>query len=333
MLYFLYGPDSYRSRQKLNEIISHYKEVRKSGLNLIYLDAQEKDFDDFYNTFNISPIFAENKLIILRNVFLNKKFQEEFLEHIETLESLKDIIVIYEGNEVDQRVKLFKTLTKAAKSQEFVLLDAKNVRNWAQKEFERYQQKIYPVKSVSQSETVSRDTRQFNRINLDALTLLLLYVGNDLWSLSGEIKKLVDFKNGAIIKKEDVELLVKPSLESDIFKTIDSIADQNRRQALILLHKHIDGGDDPIYLLSMITYQFRNLLIVKELAEKGLMYNSIVKKSGLHPFVVKKNYFQCNRFSFATLRAIYQNMFQIDLDVKTGKIEPEAALDLLVSRL
>lgn len=311
MLYFLYGPDSYRSRQKINEIISHYKEVRKSGLNLIYIDAQEKDFDDFYNTFNISPIFVENKLIIVRNVFLNKKFQEEFLEHIETLETLKDIIVIYEGSEVDQRVKLFKTLIKTAKSQEFVLLDAKNVRNWAQKEFERYQQKI----------------------NLDALTLLSLYVGNDLWSLSSEIKKLVDFKNGAIIKKEDVDLLVKPSLENDIFKTIDSIADQNRRQAFILLHKHIDGGDDPIYLLSMITYQFRNLLIVKELAEKGLMYNSIVKKSGLHPFVVKKNYFQCNRFSFATLKAIYQNIFQIDLDVKTGKIDSETALDLLVSQL
>ena len=308
---FLYGPDSYRSRYKLNEIISHYKKVRKSGLNLIYVDAQEKDFDDFYNSFKISPLFAENKLIILRNIFSNKKFQEEFLEHIETLETLKDIIVIYEGNEVDQRVKLFKTLAKAVKSQEFVLLDTKNVKNWAQKEFERCQQKI----------------------NLDALALLLLYVGNDLWSLSSEIKKLVDFKNGVIIKKEDVELLVKPSLESDIFKTIDSIADQNRRQALILLHKHIDGGDDPIYLLSMITYQFRNLLIVKELAEKGLMYNSIVKKSGLHPFVVKKNYFQCNHFSFAALRAIYQHIFQIDFDVKTGRIEPEAALDILVASL
>ncbi len=309
MIIFLYGPDSYRSKQKLDEIITHYKEVRKSGLNLVYLDANQTDFADFQNHFKISSMFAETKLIIIKDLFLNKKFQEDFGTEFKNLENLKDVIIIYEKEEPDKRLKIFKTLAKECKSQEFILLEGSDLRAWAQKEFGA------------------------QKINIDALTLLVSYAGSDLWQLSGEIKKLVQYKSGAVIKKEDVQLLVRPKIETDIFKTIDALAVKDTKQALSLLQKHLDNGDAPLYLLTMIAFQFKNLLIVKELAEKGLMYNSIVKKSGLHPFVVKKNYFQCGQFSLAQLKEIYYKIFKCDLDIKTGKIEAEMALELLISQI
>ena len=317
MIIFIYGEDSYRSKEKLDEIVSRYKDVRKSVLNLIHLDANPSagsgraDFLDFYNNFKVSPMFAETKLVILKNVFLSKEFQEYFLEELKNLQTLKDVIIIYENNIVDQRLKLFKLLLKECKCQEFKLLDNKGLKIWAQKELES----------------------QNGKINNDALDLLLNYSGNNLWQLSNEIKKLVNFKNSLDVKKEDIELLVKPKIEIDIFKTIDSLAEKNKKQALNLLHKHLDSDDNPLYILSMIGYQFRNLLIVKELSEKGMMYASIVKKSGLHPFVVKKTYFQCRQFSFPELNGIYHKIFKIDSDIKVGKIEAETALDLFVSQI
>ncbi len=311
MVIFLYGEDSYRSKEKLNEIAVHYKELRKSALNLIYVDANQTDFSNFYNNFKISPMFAEKKLVILKNIFANKKFQEDFLEEINILQELKDVIVIYENEAVDQRLKLFRVLLKECKNQEFKLLTGLSLKKWAQNIFEKLNGKI----------------------NNDALDLLLNYVGNDLWRLSNEIQKLIQFKNGAAIQKIDVELMVKPKIESDIFKTIDALAQKNKKQALALLHKHLDGDDNPLYILSMIAYQFKNLLMVKELSEKGVMYASIVKKSGLHPFVVKKSYFLCRQFTFEELKQIYRQIFKIDSDIKVGKIEPELALDLFISRL
>src|SRR3989338_7778847 len=112
MIIFLYGQDSYRSKQKLDEIINHYKASRKSWLNLIYIDSSKSDFSDFYNNFKVFTIFSEKKLIILKNFFSNKKFQEDFLEELKKLEDLKDVIVIYEADLVDQRLKIFKALTK-----------------------------------------------------------------------------------------------------------------------------------------------------------------------------------------------------------------------------
>ena len=135
------------------------------------------------------------------------------------------------------------------------------------------------------------------------------------------------------IEVKDIELLVRPKIEIDIFKTINALAQKNRKQALKLLHKHLEKGDSPLYLLSMINYQFRNLLIVKELIENCQTYNTILRKSGLHPFVAKKSFFQSQKFTLEELKKIYQKIFQVDLDMKTGKIKPELALETLIIQI
>jgi DNA polymerase-3 subunit delta len=168
---------------------------------------------------------------------------------------------------------------------------------------------------------------------VDALNKLAEFVGNDLWQMENEIKKLISFKGGKIIKKEDVEILVKSRIETDIFETIDSLALKNKRKALELIHKHLEKGDSPLYLLSMINFQFRNLLIIKDLIEKGRPYYTFQKITQLHPFVIKKSYSQSQRFSLQELKKIYQKIFQVDLNIKTGKLDPQTALDLFIAEI
>ncbi len=311
MIYFIYGEDSYRSKRKLEEIILGYKKVHKSGMNLIYIDAQEKKFSDMLDNFRAVSMFFEKKLIVLRNLFNNAKFHEDFLENLKGLEDMKDIIIVYEDCLPDQRTKLFKALQKTAKCQEFSFLQPAMLKKWVVCELDKNKVKINP----------------------DALDLLVSFVKNDLWKMANEINKLSSYKMAGFIKKEDVELLVKPGIENDIFKTVDALASKDKKQALSLLHKHLEDGDAPLYLLSMISYQFRNLLIIKELQDARLPYASVAKKSGLHPFVVQKSYYLCNQFSMPQLKKIYLKIFQIDSDIKTGKIEPETALDLLLAEI
>jgi len=311
MIYFIYGEDSYRSKRKLEEIVLGYKKIHKSGLNLIYVDAKESSFKDLYSNFKITSMFAEKKLIILKNIFDDKKFQEDFLKNIDSIEKIEDIVVVYESGVVDKRTKLFKTFEKKVKCQEFECLSPASLKKWVLIEFEKNKVKINP----------------------DALDLLTEFVKNDLWQMANEINKLSNYKINSVVKKEDVELLVRPNTESDIFKTIDALASKNKRLALFLLHKHLENGDNALYLLSMIAYQFRTLLIIKELQDKQIPYATMAKKSGLHPFVVQKSFYLCNQFSMEQLKKIYQKIFQIDLDIKTGKVEAETALDLLLAEI
>jgi len=323
MIIFHYGPDSYRSRQKLNEIIEHYKKTHQTGLNLRQFEGKDLDFQDFKNELQTIPMFQEKKLLVLDNVFANKSFKEEFLKNSGKLAKSEHVIIFYEAKEVALNDSLFKFLKKEAKVQEFLMFNTSQLRSWLKKEFARYQTVIEPR----------------------ALDKLIDFVGNNLWQLSNEVKKLVSYKSGKrvdeaiasslpfanarVIEVKDVELLVKSKLETDIFKTIDAIALKRKRQALNLLHQHLEKGDSPLYLLTMINYQFRNILAIKDLLEKG----KPLSNSKLHPFVIKKSYQQARQFSFSELKKIYRKIFEVDYNIKTGKLEPQTALDLLIAEI
>jgi len=318
MIIFLHGLDTYRSREKLHEIIANYQKIHKSGLNLKYFLGTETDFDTLRDELRQTSMFKEKKLIILVDIFSNSEFKEKFLETEKDLVKSENIILFYERNSISEKDPFLLFLKKHSQSQEFQPLEGQKLKSWVKKEFENYGAKI--------------EER--------ALDKLIEFVGNDLWQMANEIKKLVSFKKGQTsvttvnelcqIEKKDVELLVRPKIETDIFETIDAIASKDKKRALKFIKAHLERGDSSLYLFSMIIFQFRNLLMVKDLIEKNLSPYSL---TGLHPFVIKKSIFLSNKFRFLELKKIYQKIFQIDIDIKTGKIEPETALDLLITEI
>ncbi len=311
MIIFLYGQDTYRSRSKLNEIIGHYKKIHKSGLNLKFFDGREKGFEEFKDDFQQTSMFGEKKLLILTNIFDNSDFKEKLLKTFKSFLNSRDIILFYESGLPKKDDKFFNLLKKQAKAQEFKNLEGEKLYEWVKKEFEKLKIKITP----------------------SALTKLISFVGQDSWQLNNEIKKLANFKLGKTIEVKDIDLLIKPKVETDVFKTIDAIAVQNKKMAISLIHEHLAKGDSPLYLFSMINFQFRNLLIIKDLIEKNRPYYVILKQSRLHPFVVKKSWQQAKKFTLNQLKKIYQKIFQVDLKIKTGKLSPQAALDLLLAEI
>ncbi len=307
MIIFLYGEDTYRSRQKLEEIAAHYQKIHQSGLNLKRFEGESLDFQEFKNDFQTTPMFKEKKLFILNDTFSNQGFKDSFLENSERFVKSDNVILFYETRGDLAKDPFFTFLKKEAKSQEFGLLAAQQLKNWLKKEFEAKGAKIAP----------------------EALEEMIDFVGNNLWQLANETQKLAAFKKDGKIEVKDVKLLVKPEIETDIFKTIDAIALKNKKQALTLLHQHLEKGDSPLFLLSMIAFQFRNILSIKDLVEKG---KSPVR-SGLHPFVARKAYQQAQKFTLSELKKIYQKIFEVDYNIKTGQADPQTALDLLVADL
>jgi DNA polymerase-3 subunit delta len=310
MIIFLYGPDTFRSRQKLNEIIERYKKIHKSGLSLKFFDFEKDSFDDFRDALKSSSMFREKKLLILKNLFSNRKAENDFFKNLKEISKSKEIILVCE-KEIDEKSPLAKELKKEAKFQKFELLGGERLKNWVKKEFQKYQAKI----------------------ENEAIQKLINYVGPELWQMENEIKKLVNFCDKKEIKTKDIELLVKPKIETDIFKTIDAIAVKNKKRALSLIKEHLQVGDSPTYLLAMINFQFRNLLVIRDLIERGKSLTNILRELDLHPFLIKKIYLLAKKFSLEDLKKIYQKIFELDLNIKTGKIEPETALDLFIAEI
>lgn len=306
MLILLFGPDDYRSREKLNEIIEHYKELHKKGLSFTIFDCESLDFSDFKNETGTVSMFGDKKLIVVKNAFASLNFKTEFLKKSKDFINSKDIVVFYEDGKIAANDSLLKLLKKEAKCQEFEILVSLKLKTWVKKEFEKYQVKVSPV----------------------VLEKFFFLGGGNLWQTANDIKKLATFKlgEGAEITPADFDKLIKLETENDIFKTIEAVSSKNRQTALKLIHSYLEQGETVPYLLSMINYQFRTVSLVKDSLQRGLPCK-------LHPFVVRKSLEIAKKFSFPEIKKIYQKIFQADLDIKTGKAEPETALDMLITSI
>lgn len=301
MILFLYGQDTYRSRQKLKEIVEEYKKRHQSGLNFIKINFNEKEFSDFKQAVDTISMFNEKKLIIIEDVFEKpESFQEELLDYLKKKKIVgdKDNIVIFWVKEVNSKNELFKFLKKKAKVQEFELLQPSKVKEWIKKYVKE----------------------QGGSIETQAIERLMEYVGSDLWRMSNELDKLISFSRD--IKEENIKKLVKPEIDVNIFNLIDALGEKNKKRALRLVHDHLKKGESEMYLLDRFVYQFRNLIKVKTGGGKDL-----------HPFVFRKTQSQARNFNFEELKKIYRKLLEIDLDMKTGRVDARAALELFVTEL
>lgn len=172
------------------------------------------------------------------------------------------------------------------------------------------------------------NARVGGKIHNLAVKKIIEYFNNDLWRISSELDKLACYKDGGMILVDDIELLMRPDIENNIFQTIDAIASKNKKTSLKLLYSHIEKGDAVSYLFSMIFFQFRNLIAVKDAQKLGL--RNINK---MNPYVFSKTSNQSRSFTYEELINYYSKLVQSDYYIKTGKIDPGIALDLFIFEL
>ena len=161
MIIFLYGPDSFRSRQKLNEILAQYKEKHKQAFNLKFFDCDEQkvDIKGLKDELRQTSMFKEKKLLVISNLFGDTALKEKFLKEGKDFVASDEVVLVYEPGEIKSTDKLLKFLSKESKTQEFKSLDDRNLRAWIRKEAER----------------------QKGRIEDMAVDVLCDYVGSNLW--------------------------------------------------------------------------------------------------------------------------------------------------------
>lgn len=328
MIIFLHGDDTYRSREKLHEIIREYQKRHTSGINLVRVDMEEpgdrSPCEIVAEALRTQSMFEEKKLIVIERPFnVRKEDREELLDLLKNEKAAKDddvvMVVWNEGIQKNkQREKLFLFFKKQATVQEFELLHGRRLNGWIREE----------VANLNFS------------ITKEGMNALLSAVGEDLWRLSAELRKLRDYaaqlipkEDEKIIDVEHVRELVVPTIETDIFQTIDALGQRNKTVAMTLLRNHLERGEEDLRILAMFAYQVRILLQIKDLVERGVAFRDLAKRSKLHPFVVKKSFQQTKAFTFSDLRYAHRLLFELDYRIKTGAMDGRSALEHFVLSL
>ncbi len=305
MIFFFYGEDSFRAQQKIKNIRDKFKaKVGGDGYNIDYLDGNLLTIADFFKSVKSCGFLVTKKLIIIRDIFDNKKLKNIQDEIIKFLKTQKDdpeenYLIFWQTGKTDARSKLYKALKKFKFTEEFNVLSTPKLISWLKKEVANHK------KSITE----------------EALNLLLICVGNNLWQLHQEINKLVNFCKKEI-KVEDVKKLVHAKTDNNIFNLVDAIGNKNKKLALNLIEKQLDNGVAIQYIITMIVRQFRLILKIKSFSENKITQDwAIAQTLKLPNFVAKKILIQSNLFTLIELKKIYQQLLLIDEKIKiyTGK--------------
>lgn len=321
MLLFLFGADTYRSREKLKEITGKYEpEIKKGTVELKKFDGADLIFFDLKDAAEAASLFCSKKIMIISGACdANSDTKDKLSDYLPGLAKSKDLVIFFDS-EPDGRDKLFKALKKAAKCQEFSLLSPQEIKKWIDE------------KIKSESLAMKADIS----ISADAKDALVNFIGPDLWQMESEINKLILYKHGGSAKEkitidlEDLEALIKPHIKTYIFKTIDAISSKNKKEALGLLHEHLSNKENEFYIFTMIVWQMRNLVQIKDLVDKGMPFSMVAKKTGISPYVINKNLPVLKKIAFSKIKLIYDYLLYLDIAMKTGKIDSALALDMFI---
>jgi DNA polymerase-3 subunit delta len=340
MFYLLHGDDEFTSREQLKKLRSQ----GDFGYNQETYDGAGVDLNTVIITSNTLPFLSEQRLVVVEGLPKKKRGETQATSQADTDSTTKT-------GKARKGKKAGKSTTATRAGFEKALaehiphmpeatvlillvdeaLDAANPLFKAAEQHGKILQSTVPKGQALEKWIINRARSIQVKIAPDAATLLANFSGNHLRLLANELDKLATYvgKN-ATITIQDVRQLSAQVQEARIFDLTDALAQRNRKQALNILHDLLSDGEPPIKLISTITSQMRSLMLVKELAQKGMRSGQVASTLGMPPFLADKCLRQVGNFSVAQLEDIYHQLMATDASLKRSKMVPEMALDLLV---
>ena len=167
----------------------------------------------------------------------------------------------------------------------------------------------------------------------DATRLLADVIGPDLWAQNSEIEKLTLYRHGRQIRSEDVGALVSSAKEASVFAAVDAVLERRSGQALQLITRLLDGGGTVSYVLSMLARQVRLVLLAQELLRDRVPQGEMGARLGIaSAYPLRKTLDQARRSRPEAMRHLHGMLLEADIAIKTGEMEEQLALDVLVVR-
>jgi DNA polymerase III subunit delta len=305
MVFLFYGPNTFAMRRKLSEMIDTYKKKAGSDFGLERVDGAAISPESLHGLLTATPMFASSRLVIIEQISANKTVAEKALKLLDQVP--ESTVAVFVEPVIDQRTSFFKELLKAAKPAKFEKLQPHQLSAWVAQQAARFGAQIEPR----------------------ATSLLIEMVGDDQWRLEQEVMKLANYNPA--ITAENVRELVEPGYHQTIFDLVDAIVAGRLKQALETYRGLLAAKTNEIYILTMIIWQLRNLLLAK--AAGKVTAAELSKRAGISPYVAGKAITSSSRYSYEVLKAAFQAAVETDYLIKSGEGEGEVLVEQLICRL
>ena len=192
------------------------------------------------------------------------------------------------------------------------------------------------------SEAVSWVKERFAKdgfaISDDAAQDLVAIAGRSIEVLENEIDKIEAYlgppgKGKAEVTSQVVVQCVSQDPEKTSFGLVDAVTARDVAKAISEYQDIKSRGAAPIALVSVIASHFALIWRAKEEELKGTPRELLPKVLGVHPYPARKAAQESKRWTFGQLQSAFEVLCDVDERLKRGRMDPDEAMDYLISRL
>jgi DNA polymerase-3 subunit delta len=250
------------------------------------------------------PMMSPRRVVIIRDVRIaataaSDTLKESWLDGLERYLSdpSPETVLIFLADELNGTRKAAKLLKQKAAAVEFPLLGDSEL--------------VQRLISAAEESGAS--------ISETAVRHLIDLTGPDFRRLSAELEKLITAALPAkSITRELIDEFVPNRREISSFDLTGHLLNGNRQLALKTLNKILDDGAEPVALVGLISYNYRRLLMLKEMIETGWRPAEAAKSLKLRFSDQDSFIAAARRYERSFLRRAVERIAEVDLAIKTS---------------
>jgi DNA polymerase-3 subunit delta len=319
-VYVCFGDEMYYVNQLTKLLEQQFVDAEQREFALVRYDLQETAIETVIEEAMTPPFLVETKIIYATNAkFLSGDTSRQKVEH--RAEALVEyaynpnessiLVIILEGNQLDERKKVVKQLKEHAACLQMNRLRAEELPKW--------------LVDVARGRGTS--------VAVDAAQLLVERVGENMQQLLAEVEKIQLFAGkGVAIDRDMVDQLAVKRLEDVIFALADHVAERKLDRALTTYHDLLSQKEQPVVILILLGRHLRLLLQTLELSRLGYPPNQIAAELKLAPFIMSKYTQQARLWKVDQLRRLLDELAEIDFAIKTSRAQDVTALETFIMK-
>ena len=327
MFYLYYGDDEFSREEALTALKEAVGPEDLRDINVTELDGREATLDQVIALSSTVPFMTPRRLVAVRRLvsrFESRRASggsvgreppddasswDRMVGYVAELPESTDLVLV--DGRLSPSNSLLKKLQTVATTRTFPIPAGNQLRSWIR----------------------DRAVQKEVQIEPEAIEALADLIGGDLRVINGELDKLALYAHDRSITEDDVEALVSYAREASIFVAVDAVVEGRPEVALRALRSLLDSGQSPTYLMAMLARQIRLLLVAKDLKERGFSGPEIGRRLRLIGYPLQKTLDQETMFTAEGLVEVHRMLVETDLNTKTGVMEEEPAIELLVTEL
>ena len=334
MIHIFWGEDRFSMEEALQKIKNGLGDPAMLSLNTSVLEGAKLTLNELKAAAEAAPFLSLKRLVVIYGLLerfepkdkssrpkkaeSTTKKSDEPAGLVDCLKGLPDTTVlvlvdfIEMGKKALQNNVLYQVISPLSDVRPFPTLKGTKLTQWIE-------QKI-----ATQGGSISRQ----------ATNILMENIGGDLFTMFNEVSKLTAFTAGRMIEEKDVRQIVSVSREADIFAMVDAVVDRKAGIAEQILEQLLQNGVVPQQILALLARQIQELIQVKDLKKERKSTAEIQTRLGIFSsFRWDKLAARSEKYTLEKLITIYRSLLETDLAIKTGKLEGDLAINILVADL